>query len=94
MEAGAFGFSTTVLPQHLGFQGRPLPCRLASRDELSALSGVLKDLGRGSIEIALTRSPGALSDDEYELLTFLLGHSERPVTWLGVLQKPEAAPDA
>ncbi len=94
MEAGAFGFSTTVLPQHLGFQGRPLPCRLASRDELSALSGVLKDVGRGSIEIALTRSPGALSDDEYELLTFLLGHSERPVTWLGVLQKPEAAPDA
>ncbi len=94
MDAGAFGFSTTVLPQHLGFQGRPLPCRLASRDELSALSGVLKDLGRGSIEIALTRSPGALSDDEYELLTFLLGHSERPVTWLGVLQKPEAAPDA
>ena len=94
MQAGAFGFSTTVLPQHLGFQGRPLPCRLASRDELAALSGVLKELGRGSIEIALTRSPGTLSDDEYELLTFLLGHSERPVTWLGVLQKPEAAPDA
>lgn len=94
MDAGAFGFSTTVLPQHLGFQGRPLPCRLASRDELSALSGILKELGRGSIEIALTRSPGALSDDEYELLTFLLMQSERPVTWLGVLQKPEAPPDA
>lgn len=94
MDAGAFGFSTTVLPQHLGFQGRPLPCRLASRDELSALSGILKELGRGSIEIALTRSPGALSDDEYELLTFLLMKSERPVTWLGVLQKPEAPPDA
>ncbi len=94
MDAGAFGFSTTVLPQHLGFQGRPLPCRLASRDELRMLSGILKELGRGSIEIALTRSPGSLSDDEYEMLTFLLMHSERPVTWLGVLQKPEAAPDA
>ena len=94
MDAGAFGFSTTVLPQHLGFQGRPLPCRLASREELGTLSGILKELGRGSIEIALTRSPGALSDDEYELLTFLLMQSERPVTWLGVLQKPEAPPDA
>lgn len=94
MEAGAFGFSTTVLPQHLGFQGRPLPCRLASRDELGALAGILKELGRGCIEIALTRSPGILSDEEYELLTFLVTHSERPVTWLGLLQKPEAPPDA
>jgi N-acyl-D-aspartate/D-glutamate deacylase len=94
MDAGAFGFSTTVLPQHLGFQGRPLPCRLASRDELSALAGVLKELKRGSIEIALTRSPGMLSDDEFDLLSFLLMQSERPVTWLGLLQKPEAPPDA
>ncbi len=94
MDAGAFGFSTTVLPQHLGFQGRPLPCRLASREELGALAGILKELGRGCIEIALTRSPGILSDDEYELLTFLVTQSERPVTWLGLLQKPEAPPDA
>ena len=94
MDAGAFGFSTTVLPQHLGFQGRPLPCRVASRDELGALSGVLKKLGRGSIEIALTRSPGSLSDEEYDLLNFLLLQSERPVTWLGLLQRPEAPPDA
>lgn len=94
MEAGAFGFSTTVLPQHLGFQGRPLPCRLASREELGTLAGVLKELGRGSIEIALTRSPGMLSDEEYDILTFLLMQSERPVTWLGLLQKPEAPPDA
>ncbi|NOT54233.1 MAG: amidohydrolase family protein [Deltaproteobacteria bacterium] len=94
MDAGAFGFSTTVLPQHLGFQGRPLPCRLASRDELRALAGVLKELKRGSIEIALTRSPGILSDEEFDILTFLLMHSERPVTWLGLLQKPEAPPDA
>ena len=94
MDAGAFGFSTTVLPQHLGFQGRPLPCRLASREELGDLAGVLKELGRGCIEIALTRSPGVLSDEEYDLLTFLLMQSERPVTWLGLLQKPEAPPDA
>ena len=93
MEAGAFGFSTTVLPQHMGFEGRPLPCRLASRDELGALANVLKELGRGYIEIALTRSPGKLSDEEYDLLTFLLTQSQRPVTWLALLEKAEA-PDA
>ena len=94
MDAGAFGFSTTVLPQHLGFQGRPLPCRLASRNELDALASSLRELGRGCIEIALTRSPGSISDEEYDLLTFLLTKSERPVTWLALLQKPEAPPDA
>ncbi len=90
MEAGAFGFSTTVLPQHSGFQGRPLPCRLASREELGALAEVLKELGRGYIEIALTRSPGVLSDEEYDLLTFLLTRSQQPVTWLALLEKVEA----
>ena len=36
IDAGAFGFSTTTLPQHIGYQGRPLACRLASTDELKA----------------------------------------------------------
>ena len=42
MDAGAFGFSSTVLNQHLGFQGRPLACRNASTDELKAYASVLK----------------------------------------------------
>ena len=40
MDAGAFGFSSTILNQHLGFQGRPLACRNASRDELIAYANV------------------------------------------------------
>ena len=31
IDAGAFGFSTTILNQHVGFQGRPLACRTATR---------------------------------------------------------------
>ena len=27
IDAGAFGFSSTLLNQHLGYQGRPLACR-------------------------------------------------------------------
>src|SRR5712664_1427832 len=36
IDAGAFGFSTTILNQHMGYQGRPLACRNASRDEMKA----------------------------------------------------------
>jgi N-acyl-D-amino-acid deacylase len=87
--AGAFGFSTTTLPEHIGYQGRPLACRLASRDELRAYANVLRDLGRGAIEVALTRRAGAVSESEYDLLEFLLDESERPVTWLGMASRPD-----
>jgi N-acyl-D-amino-acid deacylase len=33
---GAFGFTTSTLPQHIGYQGRPLACRNASREEFKA----------------------------------------------------------
>ncbi|HEY6393821.1 MAG TPA: amidohydrolase family protein, partial [Candidatus Binataceae bacterium] len=87
--AGAFGFSTTTLAQHIGYQGRPLACRLASRDELKAYANVLRNLGKGSIEIALTKRAGAVSEDEHELLRFLLDESNRPVTWLAMASRPD-----
>src|SRR5215813_6347181 len=52
--AGAFGFTTTAIPQHIGYQGRPLACRQASREELKAYANALKELGKGTIELALT----------------------------------------
>src|SRR5258706_10583791 len=36
MAAGAFGFSSTLLNQHLGYQGRPPACRNASKEEICA----------------------------------------------------------
>ena len=96
VDAGAFGFSTTTLPQHIGYQGRPLACRLASSDELKAYANVLRDAGRGAIEIALTRRSGRMSEDEQGLLEFLLDESMRPVTWLAMASrpdKPEASDD-
>ncbi|MBV8775074.1 MAG: amidohydrolase family protein [Deltaproteobacteria bacterium] len=87
MDAGAFGFSTTNIMQHIGYQGRPLACRLASNDELKAYCGTLKEVGKGAIEIALTRTPAVMSDDEYELLDLLLRESGRPVTWLALMKR-------
>jgi N-acyl-D-amino-acid deacylase len=80
--AGAVGFSTTNTLQHVGYRGRPLACRLADANELKAYANLLQQLGRGVIEIALTRSAGMLSDEEYQLLDLLLTESRRPVTWL------------
>ncbi len=39
MDAGAFGFSSTVLNQHLGFGGRPLACRLADMADFFGIKG-------------------------------------------------------
>ncbi len=91
--AGAFGFSTTAVPQHIGYKGRPIACRNASRDEFKAYCGALRELGRGTIELALTKSVALMADEEYEFLDLLLRESNRPVTWLALLNRddmPEA----
>ena len=91
--AGAWGFSTTASRQHIGRGGKPLSARLASRDELSAYCGVLKDLKRGVIEMALTKQYSNLDADEEAFLKFMVDASERPVTWLSLhnlAEKPNA----
>ena len=89
MEAGAFGFTTTNTAQHVGYQGRPLACRLADSDELRAYGKVLNDLGRGTIEVALTNEVSKVDASERELLDLLLSSSGRPVTWLALLNRDD-----
>jgi len=94
MEAGAWGFTTTVSRQHIGHSGKPLAARLASREELAAYGGVLKKFERGVIELALTKRYATFSEDEEETVKFLLDASGRPVTWLSItnlVEKPGAA---
>lgn len=89
IRAGAFGLTSTILNNHIGYEGRPLACRQASRAELSALCQVLREERRGTIEIALTgTNVGQVSDDEYDLLKFLVDESQRPVTFLALFNKP------
>jgi len=96
VDAGAWGWSTTAIRSHVGFHGKPLSARAASREELAAYAQVLKKSRRGIIELALTKRFANLDDDEMELLGFLLDHSERPVTWLSLhnlTEKPDAVPE-
>ena len=89
MLAGAFGFTTTNAGQHVGYQGRPLACRLADNKELLAYCEVLKKLNRGTIEVALTNDVSRVSASERELLDLLLTASGRPVTWLALLNRDD-----
>jgi N-acyl-D-aspartate/D-glutamate deacylase len=89
MQAGAFGFSTTTSRNHVGYGGRPLACRNASRDELLGLCQALRDVGRGTIEII----PGSggmytIADADVELLRLLTQESGRPATWLALFAHP------
>jgi N-acyl-D-aspartate/D-glutamate deacylase len=91
--AGAFGWSTTNVAQHIGYKGRPIACRNASLDELKAYANALKELGKGSMELALSNSVSIVDESEYALLDMLLTESGRPVTWLALLNRddlPEA----
>jgi N-acyl-D-aspartate/D-glutamate deacylase len=93
IDAGAFGFSSTLLNQHLGFQGRPLACRLAGREELKAYCNVLRERRKGAIEFAMTRQLGVMDEPELELLDFMLAESGRPVTFIAMFDRddiPEA----
>jgi N-acyl-D-amino-acid deacylase len=90
MAAGAYGFSLTVMPQHLGYKGQPLACRLASDDELRSYASVLRQAGHGVVEIALTKQPSGVSEREYALLDLLSAESQRPVTWLNLRDRDDA----
>ena len=89
MRAGAYGFSTTQLPNHMGHGGRPLACRSADLAELGAYANVLRDAGKGAIEIALTQQISVMSDENYRVLDHLLTESTRPVTWLALLYRDD-----
>ncbi len=92
--AGALGISHTTGIQHVGYKGRPLACRLADRAELGAYARVLRDLGKGVIEITLTQNFGHIQDHELDLLKFLLDESGRRITWLAIFDledKPQAS---
>jgi N-acyl-D-amino-acid deacylase len=97
MDAGAFGFSSTVLNQHIGYGGKPLGCRLADAEEFKAYSNVLKEKNKGAIEVAVTRQIAVLEDDQYQLLDLLLAESNRPVTFIAMFDRddiPEAVRDS
>jgi len=77
MQAGAFGFSTSQAPTHWCGNGRPVPSRLATDDEVIELGAVLGEFGRGVLEIT------AKDLTDAEVSVKLMRRSGRPLTYLG-----------
>src|SRR5438477_8230078 len=89
LDAGAFGFSRTLLNQRLGYQRRPLACRNASREEIKAYCNALRERGKGAIEIAMTKQIGVMDEPELELLDFMLAESGRPITFIAMFDRDD-----
>jgi N-acyl-D-aspartate/D-glutamate deacylase len=81
---GGLGFSSSLSPTHNDGEGRPVPSRHATRDELLALGGALRDLPGTCLE--LLPGVGAFDEDTRELMADLSLAAGRALNWnvLGV----------
>lgn len=90
LNAGAFGFSTSLSQTHAGEGGRPVACRNASREELVAMARVLGEFDHGVIGVALDSAGwNLINEDELELLRQLAAASGKLVTYLSMLARPQ-----
>jgi N-acyl-D-amino-acid deacylase len=90
MHAGACGFSTSESTTHFFGDGTPVPSRAAPREELRALAGVLREFGRGVIEVAPLHVIGSADSkaEDQRFYAEVAQASGRPVTWAPLLQSP------
>ena len=89
LREGGFGWSATFSEGHVGYEGRPVACRLADRRELGALCDVMKEERLGSIELTFGQPElGAIADDALDTLRFVSDRSQRPITYLAMVNHP------
>ena len=79
MDSGAVGFATSVSKVHVGYEGRPVPSRLAEFDEMLEIADAVGRSGHGIIHYNVGRGPRW---EEYEQLHRKSG---RPIIWTALL---------
>ncbi|MBV1918005.1 MAG: amidohydrolase family protein [Sphingomonadaceae bacterium] len=84
MEAGAAGFSTSLLGTHLDTQDRPVPSRLADNEEILALAEAAGDAGSGSICFLPEGTIRGMSSVDHDFITEIAKRSGLPVIVQGL----------
>ena len=90
LAAGGLGFSSSNAPTHNDASGQPVPSRAATRDELVALAGAVRDHAGTTLEFIPTI--GAFSEQHMDLMASMSLAANRPLNWnvLGVnAQNPD-----
>jgi N-acyl-D-amino-acid deacylase len=77
--AGAMGFGTSKAPTHVGYEGRPVPSRMAEMAEIEALVSTMGDAGHGTLQATI--GVGFLWNELGELQK----RCGRPVSWTALL---------
>src|SRR5215813_3327816 len=92
MAAGAFGITFNHNPSHVGADGRPVPSRLSTEEEMLSLVKVLAGYDRGAVQIIGYPSQGIVNSAQEGYLGMAQA-AGRPIMWLGILhqwQRPQA----
>ncbi|MEA2625055.1 MAG: hypothetical protein QOD06_1100 [Candidatus Binatota bacterium] len=79
LAAGAVGFATSKAPTHVGYEGRPVPSRVAELSEIEALAATLGESGEGVMQA--TFGPGFFVEEFADIARRI----HRPVTWTALL---------
>ena len=88
MKAGAIGFSTNQNRRHMREDGRPIPSRLATDEEIVELASVLGELNCGSMQISRgTLGTARPVEEDVDFFRHLAATSGRPVIWQSIAHR-------
>ena len=90
MDDGAIGFTSSQLDLHVAHDGRGVPSNYAKPEELIALSSILREFGRGSIEFIPRTFLEGYADDDRALMRAMAHASGRPLHLNTVTRMPQA----
>lgn len=79
LEAGGLGFSSSKAPTHNDGEGRPVPSRSATHEELVALAEVVGQHEGTTLELIPT--VGAFAEEHMKLMTDMSVAADRPLNW-------------